>query len=76
MEFNTEFGYYNFINLYFEETNEFFSTQVGAEKKQCLKDNSEKFMSILDISISNYELELQKTKNLDFSGSYHREFIM
>ena len=42
MEFDTEFGYYDFINIYYEEDDEFFSSQVGEEKEQCLKENYEK----------------------------------
>ena len=71
-EFDTEFGLYKFINLYFSENEDFYSTQVRNEKEQCLKDNAEKFLSVSDFPISNYELELRKTKNLDFSGSYTR----
>ena len=69
-EFDTEFGYYDFINLYFEEDDEFYKIKVREEKEQCLKENSEKFLSVSDFPISNYELELRKTKNLDFSSSF------
>ena len=74
-EFDTEFGYYDFINLYYEEDDEFFSSQVQAEKEQCLKENSEKFLTVSDFPISNYELELRKTNNLDFPVATHGEYI-
>ena len=53
-EFDTEFGYYDFINLYFEEDDEFFKSKVREEEEQCLKENSEKFLSVSDFPISNF----------------------
>ena len=71
-EFDTEFELYNFINLYFIETEDFYSTQLRAYKDQCLQDNAEIFLSVSDFPISNYEMELRKTRNLDSSDTYAR----
>ena len=71
-EFDTEFGYYDFINLYYEEDDKIYSSQVREEKEQCLKETSENFLSVSDFPISNYELELRKTKNLDFPSRFLR----
>ena len=56
--------------LFFHDDNKFYSSQVQEEKEQSLKENSKKILSVSDFPISNYELELWKTKNLDFSSSF------